>query len=66
MDSDNDLNKKEKNIDDENKITLNDINQLKTRIKSIGITFNEMNTIQVYIYIVFIIVVFIFLVLRIF
>ncbi len=48
--SDNDLNKKEKNIDDENKITLNDINQLKTRIKSIGITFNEMNTIQVYIY----------------
>jgi len=66
MDSDNDLNKKEKNIDDENKITLNDINQLKTRIKSIGITFNEMNTIQVYIHIVFIIVVFIFLVLRIF
>jgi len=50
MDSDNDLNKKEKNIDDENKITLNDINQLKTRIKSIGITFNEMNTIQVYLY----------------
>ncbi len=33
--------------DNENKITLNDINQLKTRVKSIGITFNEMHAIQV-------------------
>lgn len=33
--------------DEESKITLNDINQLKTRVKSIGITFNEMNEIQV-------------------
>lgn len=28
-------------------MTLNDINQLKTRVKSVGITFNEMNEIQV-------------------
>ncbi|CAF3164654.1 unnamed protein product [Rotaria sp. Silwood2] len=28
------------------KLTLNDINQLKNRVKSIGITFNEMKTIQ--------------------
>ena len=60
--SDDDLTKKKKNSDDENKITLNDINQLKTRIKSIGITFNEMNTIQVYIFFCFIILNLIFFV----
>ena len=32
---------------EETKITLNDINQLKIRVKSIGITFDEMNAIQV-------------------
>jgi hypothetical protein len=37
----------ENNSDEENKVTLNDINQLKIRVKSIGITFNEMNSIQV-------------------
>jgi hypothetical protein len=36
----------ENTIDEEIKVTLNDINQLKTRVKSIGITFNEMNSIQ--------------------
>ncbi|CAF1425916.1 unnamed protein product [Rotaria sordida] len=44
--NDNDLKKKKKNFNDENKFTLNDINQLKNRVKSIGITFNEMKTIQ--------------------
>ncbi|CAF4166831.1 unnamed protein product, partial [Rotaria sordida] len=44
--NDNDLKKKKKNFNDENKVTLNDINQLKNRVKSIGITFNEMKTIQ--------------------
>jgi hypothetical protein len=37
----------ENKIDEETKVTLNDINQLKTRVKSIGITFNEMKAIQV-------------------
>ena len=37
----------ENSSDEENKITLNDINQLKIRVKSIGITFDEMNAIQV-------------------
>ena len=32
---------------DETKVSLSDINQLKTRVKSIGITFHEMNLIQV-------------------
>ncbi|CAF3976187.1 unnamed protein product, partial [Rotaria magnacalcarata] len=41
-----DLTKKKKLLNDENKVTLNDINQLKTRVKSIGITFHEMNAIQ--------------------
>ncbi|CAF4768072.1 unnamed protein product, partial [Rotaria sp. Silwood2] len=36
--NDDDLNKKKKNFNDENKVTLNEINQLKNRIKSIGIT----------------------------
>ncbi|CAF3754583.1 unnamed protein product [Rotaria sordida] len=44
--NDDDLNKKKKNFNDENKVKLNDINQLKNRVKSIGITFNEMKTIQ--------------------
>ncbi|CAF1364311.1 unnamed protein product [Adineta steineri] len=46
--TDEDIIKKKKSSDNNNesKITLNDINQLKTRIKSIGITFNEMNAIQ--------------------
>ncbi|CAF4557404.1 unnamed protein product, partial [Rotaria sp. Silwood2] len=45
--NDDDLNKKQKrNLNDENKVTLNDINQLKNRVKSIGITFHEMNTIE--------------------
>ena len=39
---------KENDIDDESKVTLNDINQLKTRVKLIGITFSEMSAIQVY------------------
>jgi len=37
----------ENTTNDQPKVTLNDINQLKTRVKSIGITFNEMNAIQV-------------------
>lgn len=41
------VNKKKKISDNENKVSLNDINQLKTRIKSLGITFDEMNRIQV-------------------
>lgn len=45
--TDDDLNKKKKNQNDENKVTLNDINQLKLRVKANGITFSEMNTIQV-------------------
>jgi hypothetical protein len=48
--NDDDLNKKKKNINDESKVSLNDINQLKIRVKSIGITFDEMKTIQVKIY----------------
>jgi hypothetical protein len=45
--TDDGLNKKKKTLDSENKVTLNDINQLKARIKSVGITFNEMSIIQV-------------------
>jgi hypothetical protein len=37
----------ENTTNDQTKVTLNDINQLKIRVKSIGITFNEMNAIQV-------------------
>ncbi|CAF0761691.1 unnamed protein product [Adineta ricciae] len=40
------VNKKKKISDHGNKVSLSDINQLKTRIKSLGITFDEMNTIQ--------------------
>jgi len=38
--------KNKKNDNDEKKISLNDINQLKSKVKSIGITFNEMTLIQ--------------------
>lgn len=48
--NDEDTNKKKKNHNDENKVTLNDINQLKVRVKTIGVTFEEMNTIQVIIF----------------
>ena len=41
------VNKKKKTSDNGNKVSLSDINQLKTRIKTLGITFDEMNTIQV-------------------
>ena len=40
------IDSKENEIDNENQVSLNDINQLKTRVKTLGITFNEMNEIQ--------------------
>lgn len=40
------IDSKENEIDNENQASLNDVNQLKTRVKALGITFNEMNEIQ--------------------
>lgn len=48
INNDDELSKKKKNIGDENtRISLNDINQLKNHVKSLGITFTEMTTISV-------------------